>query len=106
MAMNRVQFQAGLSMPEFLELYGTESKCHAALEVARWPGGFKCPACSGPARTTLGRDETLFVMSRTKEATPHQMRTGTTMPMVRCARAWSHWFGSCPGDAKLYSGAA
>lgn len=56
MAMNRVQFQAGLSMPEFLELYGTEAKCQAALEAARWPSGFKCPACSGPARTTFVRN--------------------------------------------------
>jgi hypothetical protein len=31
MTMNRVQFQAGLSMPEFLERYGTESQCQAAL---------------------------------------------------------------------------
>lgn len=56
MAMNRVQFQAGLSMPEFLELYGTEAKCQAALEAARWPDGFKCPACLGPARTTFLRN--------------------------------------------------
>ena len=33
MPMNRVQFQAGLSMPEFLELYGTEAKCQAALQA-------------------------------------------------------------------------
>ena len=31
MGMNRVQFQKGLSMAEFLERYGTEGKCHAAL---------------------------------------------------------------------------
>lgn len=55
MTMNRVQFQPGLSMPEFLELYGTEDKCQAALQVARWPNGFTCPRCAGPARTSFVR---------------------------------------------------
>jgi hypothetical protein len=48
MAMNRIQFQPGLSMPEFLERYGTESQCEAALEHARWPSGFVAPAVMGP----------------------------------------------------------
>jgi transposase-like protein len=43
MAMNRIQFQAGL--PEFIQLYGTEENCEAALEQARWPEGFRCPRC-------------------------------------------------------------
>ena len=47
MKMNRVQFQPGLSMPEFYERYGTEAQCRAALEAARWPTGFACPACGG-----------------------------------------------------------
>ena len=45
MAMSRIQFQAGLSLPKFIELYGTEEKCEAALEQARWPDGFSCPRC-------------------------------------------------------------
>jgi hypothetical protein len=55
MTMNRVQFQAGLSMPEFFERYGTETQCRAALQAARWPDGFACPACAGPARTSFER---------------------------------------------------
>lgn len=55
MKMNRVQFQAGLSMPEFYERYGTEAKCRAALQAARWPDGFVCPACGGAARTSFER---------------------------------------------------
>lgn len=31
MAMNRVQFQPGLSMFEFLERYGTEQLCEQAV---------------------------------------------------------------------------
>jgi transposase-like protein len=46
MAMNRIQFQPGLSLSEFLRDYGTESHCAAALEKARWPQGFTCPACN------------------------------------------------------------
>jgi hypothetical protein len=43
MAANRIQFQPGMSLPQFMELYGTEEKCEAALEQARWPEGFICP---------------------------------------------------------------
>ena len=55
MKMNRVQFQAGLSMPEFYERFGTEAKCRAAVAAARWPHGFVCPACGGAARTSFER---------------------------------------------------
>ena len=55
MPMNRVQFQRGLSMAEFLERYGSEDKCEAALAAARWPSGFACPACGGAARTSFVR---------------------------------------------------
>lgn len=36
MAMNRIQFQPGLSMPEFFGQFGTEAQCEAALEAVRW----------------------------------------------------------------------
>jgi len=49
MAMNRIQFQAGLSMPEFLKDYGTEAQCELALEAVRWPEGFHCPRCDSTA---------------------------------------------------------
>lgn len=55
MRMNRVQFQPGLSMPEFLERYGSEAQCQAALQVARWPHGFVCPKCGGAARSRFVR---------------------------------------------------
>lgn len=47
MAMNRVQFQPGLSLPAFLAQYGSEGRCEGALEAARWPDGFVCPRCAG-----------------------------------------------------------
>ncbi len=39
MSINAVQFQAGLSMPEFFAFYGTEAKCYRALYTWRWPQG-------------------------------------------------------------------
>lgn len=42
MAMNRIQFQKGLSLPDFATSFGTELKCMRALELARWPNGFTC----------------------------------------------------------------
>jgi ribosomal protein L37AE/L43A len=45
MPMNRVQFQPGLSLAEFLERYGCEAACEQALAQARWPDGFVCPRC-------------------------------------------------------------
>ena len=48
MAMNRVQFQPGLSMHAFMDLYGTQEKCEAAVIGWRWPKGYVCPrACAG-----------------------------------------------------------
>jgi len=53
MAMNRIQFQPGLSMPEFLTDYGIEAQCEQALEVARWPEGYCCPRCAGTAHSVV-----------------------------------------------------
>ena len=53
MAMNRIQFQPGLSMSEFFKLYGTELQCAAALEKVRWPSGFCCPRCGSAAHCVL-----------------------------------------------------
>ena len=45
MAQNKVQYQEGFSLSEFIQAYGTEEKCLAALELARWPDGFRCQRC-------------------------------------------------------------
>lgn len=47
MSMNRVQFQPGLSMHRFMELYGTQDKCEEAVIGWRWPDGYVCPSCGG-----------------------------------------------------------
>ena len=53
MAMNRIQFQSGLSMPGFLKEYGTEAQCEQALEAVRWPEGFRCPRCDHTTHCVL-----------------------------------------------------
>lgn len=53
MAMNRIQFQSGLSMPGFLNEYGTEVQCEQALEAVRWPEGFRCPRCDHTTHCVL-----------------------------------------------------
>lgn len=45
MARNKVQFQKGLSLNEFIKHYGTEQQCCEALAQWRWPEGFQCPSC-------------------------------------------------------------
>jgi len=55
MPQNPIQFQHGMSLIEFQESCGREAQCEAALERARWPGGFVCPECGG-------RDHSTFVV--------------------------------------------
>jgi len=61
MAMNRVQFQQGLSMQEFEEQYGTEEQCEEAVRNWRWPNGFSCPRCAGGSRTEFRRGTLLYL---------------------------------------------
>ena len=55
MAMNPIQFQRGLSLPEFQQHYGSEAACERALHEARWPRGFICPQCEASAHSTFVR---------------------------------------------------
>ena len=60
MTMNRVQFQAGLSMTEFMDRYGSVEQCEAALIASRWPSGFACPACGGGHSSSFRRQGRLY----------------------------------------------
>lgn len=46
MSMNAIQFQRGLSLPQFQALYGREDQCERALVATRWPQGWQCAHCS------------------------------------------------------------
>jgi transposase-like protein len=45
MPKNKIQFQKGLSLPSFLQSYGTQEQCEKAIFSMRWPQGFVCPKC-------------------------------------------------------------
>ena len=53
MPMNRIQFQSGLSLPDFLHQFGTEAQCEVELEQARWPQSFVCPCCGHTAASVF-----------------------------------------------------
>jgi transposase-like protein len=48
MEKNKIQFQKGLSLIDFLSQYGTEEQCRESLFRMRWPQGFQCPRCGHP----------------------------------------------------------
>ena len=54
MARNPIQLQKGLSLRAFLDLYGTEAKCEAAVRAWRWPDGFVCPRCGSKDHAIVG----------------------------------------------------
>ena len=45
MSKTIIQFQVGMSVPEFIRKFGTEEKCEIYLEKLKWPAGYKCTAC-------------------------------------------------------------
>ena len=52
MKMNLIQFQACLSLSQFLANYGTERLCEIALENSRRPQGFQYPKCKTPQHSS------------------------------------------------------
>jgi hypothetical protein len=88
MSINRVQFQPGLSMAAFLEQYGSESKCYRALYRARWPKGFRCPACGDRRRSQFRRGRQVHYQCR---ASRHQttLLAGTVFAATKLPlRTW------------------
>jgi ribosomal protein L37AE/L43A len=47
-------------MAEFMDQYGSDAQCEAALAAARWPKGFACPVCGGPASCSFRREARLY----------------------------------------------
>jgi transposase-like protein len=55
MARNPIQFQDGLSLTKFIERFGREEQCAAALTCWRWPDGFVCPKCGSRDHAIVGK---------------------------------------------------
>jgi len=60
MPMNRVQFQKGMSLGEFLIHYGTEEACERELIKQRWTDGWKCPGCGQEEYSNFRRGRLLY----------------------------------------------
>jgi transposase-like protein len=74
MAWNKIQFQQGLSLPQFLERYGTEAACRDALFKLRWPSGFRCPECGNNTHCELNSRK-VFQCHRCDDQTSLTART-------------------------------
>jgi transposase-like protein len=60
MSMNKVQYQRGLSIPEFFEDFGTPDRCETLVRGWRWPKGFVCPRCQCAWHSEFRRAERLY----------------------------------------------
>ena len=76
-------------MAEFLQRYGSEERCAAALFAARWPRGWRCPVCACPEHTTFERDGRRYWQCR---AHRHQstLISGTVFEATKLGL--SRWF--------------
>ena len=84
--MNRIQFQHGMSLPEFLRSFGTEAYCAQAVMAARWPNGFECPKCGEEAHCVIGVNfRPLFQCNechRQTSVTAGTLFAGTKLPLT------------------------
>lgn len=60
MAQNKVQYQRGLPMLEFVDLYGSQQQCEELVRAWRWPKGFVCPRCQGTWHSEFRRQDRLY----------------------------------------------
>ncbi len=88
MPMNRIQFQPGVSLPEFFLRYGTEAQCEAAMAELRWPDGFRCPRCASAAHYVVGHGaRKLFQCQACRHQT--SLTAGTVMDSTKLPlRTW------------------
>ena len=89
MAMNRVQFQSGLSMAEFIREFGTEAKCYRALYRMRWPQGFRCPCCGARPRSRFRRQGRVYYQCR---ACRHQTTLTSGTMLAASKLPLTTWF--------------
>jgi hypothetical protein len=88
MPTNRVQFQRGMPMHEFMDRYGSEAQCAHELAQLRWPSGFRCPRCDGAEHYRVSQGGRLLLQCR---ACRHQasLTAGTLMDSTKLPlRVW------------------
>jgi transposase-like protein len=106
MARNTVQFQKGLSEPEFERQFGTEEQCRAAIVSSRWPDGFICPECGG-RQHSLVKTRDLFQCSACRRQTSPIAGTifaATKLPLRTWFRAIYHMTQTKQGISSIELG--
>src|SRR5580658_4861724 len=106
MARNTVQFQKGLSEPEFERQYGSEEQCRAAVVSSRWPNGFECPECAG-TQYCLVKSRDLFQCTACRRQTSPVAGTifaSTHLPLCLWFRAIYHVTQSKQGISSIELG--
>lgn len=106
MARNKVQFQKGLSEPEFERLYGSEEACRAALFAWRWPEGFVCPECGGTKHCVL-ETRGLYQCNKCHRQTSLIAGTifaSTKLPLTTWFRAMDHMTQTKQGISSIELG--
>jgi transposase-like protein len=101
-----VQFQKGLSEPEFAKLYGTEEQCRAVVVGLRWPNGFACPECGGSKHSVV-QSRLLFQCSTCRKQTSAIAGTifaATKLPLTIWFRAIYHLTQSKQGMSSIELG--
>lgn len=84
MSKNKIQFQKGMSLLNFQEIYGTEAQCYAALYKLRWPNGFEC-VCGSKKYCRLSRNK-LFQCNKCQRQTSVTSGTifhSTNLPLTK-----------------------
>lgn len=86
MAMNRIQFQHGMSLPDFMRKFGSEEQCSQAVKLARWPHGFRCPRCDVSSHYIVGHGaRSLFQCNGCRHQTSviaGTLFSGTKLPLT------------------------
>ena len=76
MARNTIQFQKGLSLPEFHRQYGQEHQCWRVVFQLRYPCGFQCSSCRGNRYHKIKRGALVQCASCNQQ---YSLRAGTLM---------------------------
>lgn len=106
MPRNKVQFQKGLSEPEFDRQFGSEEACREHLIAWRWPQGFVCPQCGGQ-KYSLIKSRDLFQCSgcrRQTSITAGTIFASTKLPLTIWFRAIYHLTQSKQGISSIELG--
>ena len=106
MARNAVQFQKGLSEPAFDRQYGSEEQCRAVVIAARWPDGFRCPACGGREHSMVTTRDLFQCTACRRQTSPiaGTIFASTKLPLRTWFRAMYHLTQSKQGISSIELG--